>query len=48
MDYKVVYKETFLADLERFLKSIAEQNPDAARRLGVAIASDQRKLEFLS
>lgn len=37
MNFKVIYKETFLEDFERILKSIASRNPAAARKLGLSI-----------
>ena len=44
MDYKVVYKETFLSDLEEVLKRMAAKNPETARRLGVAILRTSESL----
>jgi plasmid stabilization system protein ParE len=34
MDFKVIFKDTFLADLERIVGLIAAHNPVAALRLG--------------
>ena len=34
MDFKVIFRDTFLADLENVLESIAAENPTAALRLG--------------
>jgi plasmid stabilization system protein ParE len=34
MDYKVIFKDTFLDDLERIVRFIAVHNPSAARKLG--------------
>jgi plasmid stabilization system protein ParE len=34
MDFKVIFKDTFLADLERIVRLIAIHNPAAARKLG--------------
>jgi plasmid stabilization system protein ParE len=37
MDFKVIFKDTFLADLERIVKLIAVHNPSAAQKLGLRI-----------
>lgn len=37
MDFKVIFRDTFLDDLERVIRSIAAHNPSAARRLGELI-----------
>ena len=37
MDFKVIFKDTFLADLERIVKLIAVHNPLAAQKLGLRI-----------
>jgi plasmid stabilization system protein ParE len=34
MDYKVIFKDTFLEDLEQIVRLIAVHNPAAARKLG--------------
>ncbi len=34
MDYKVIFKDSFIADLERIVKHIAIHNPAAAGKLG--------------
>lgn len=39
MDYKVVFRESFLADLEDIVGQIAAHNPTAALRLGKRIVS---------
>jgi hypothetical protein len=36
MDYKVIFKDTFLADLERIVRLIAVHNSSAAQKLGSA------------
>ena len=36
MDFKVIFKDTFLNDLERLVRLVAGHNPTAARKLGVA------------
>ena len=37
MDFKVIFKDTFLTDLERIVTAIAAHNPEAASKLGIAI-----------
>lgn len=46
MDYKVVFKDTFVADLERIVKFIAVHNPSAARKLGDMIIQSGESLCF--
>ena len=46
MDFKVVFRDTFLEDLERVVRSIAAHNPAAARRLGELIISAGERLSF--
>jgi toxin ParE1/3/4 len=46
MDYKVIFKDTFQADLERIVKSIAVHNPSAARKLGDIIIQFGESLCF--
>ena len=46
MDFKVIFRDTFLADLERLVKSIAAHNPDAARKLGELIIQMSERLSF--
>src|SRR6266446_6307883 len=46
MDFKVIFRETFIADLERLVKSIAARNPDAARKLGELIIRMSERLSF--
>ena len=46
MDYRVIFKETFLADLEGIIRSIAVHNPSAARRLGEMIVQAGESLSF--
>jgi hypothetical protein len=36
IDFKVIFKDTFLADLERIVRLIAVHNPSAAQKLGSA------------
>ncbi len=46
MDFKVIFQETFLADLERIVCFIADKNPIAARRLGEQIINASESLTF--
>jgi plasmid stabilization system protein ParE len=46
MDFKVVFRDTFLEDLEGVVRSIAAHNPDAARKLGELIISAGESLSF--
>jgi|ERR1700722_7515125 toxin ParE1/3/4 len=46
MDYKVIFKDTFLADLEHIVRFIAGQNPAAARKLGDMIIQSGESLCF--
>jgi toxin ParE1/3/4 len=46
MDFKVIFKDTFLADLERILRLIAVHNPAAARKLGLMIVRTAESLNF--
>jgi toxin ParE1/3/4 len=46
MDFKVIFKETFLIDLESVLKWVAAQNPMAARKLGDRIVATAESLTF--
>jgi plasmid stabilization system protein ParE len=46
MDYKVIFKDSFLADLERILKLVAVHNPAAAQRLGAMIVQMAEALSF--
>lgn len=34
MDYKVIFKDTFIADLDRIVRRIAADNPIAAQNVG--------------
>ena len=44
MDFKVVFCETFLEDLEQLVKSVAVHNPVAALNLGEAIVAASEAL----
>ena len=46
MDFKVIFRDTFLEDLERVLTSIAIHNPGAALKLGELIISAAESLSF--
>jgi len=46
MDFKVIFKDTFLADLEVIVRVIAVHNPEAARKLGVLIIQTAESLSF--
>ena len=46
MDFKVVFKDTFLADLEAIVRSIAVHNPEAARQLGLLLIQTAERLSF--
>jgi plasmid stabilization system protein ParE len=46
MDFKVVFKDTFLVDLERIVRFIAVHNPSAARKLGDTIIQHSENLCF--
>jgi toxin ParE1/3/4 len=46
MDFKVVFKDTFLADLEAIVRSIAVHNPEAARKLGLLLIQTAESLSF--
>jgi addiction module RelE/StbE family toxin len=46
MDFKVVFRDTFLEDLERVVTSVAVHNPTAARKLGELIISAGESLSF--
>ena len=46
MDFKVIFRDTFLEDLERVVSSIATRNPTAARKLGEMIIAAGESLSF--
>lgn len=46
MDFKVIFRDTFLEDLELVVRSIAAQNPAAARKLGELVISAGESLSF--
>lgn len=46
MDFKVIFKDSFIEDLERILRKIAVDNPAAARRLGELILEMGESLSF--
>jgi plasmid stabilization system protein ParE len=46
MDFKVIFRETFVSDLEAIVRHVARHNPDAAARLGEKIISAAESLSF--
>jgi plasmid stabilization system protein ParE len=46
MDFKVIFKDSFIEDLERILRKIAVDNPIAARNLGNLIIQSGESLIF--
>jgi toxin ParE1/3/4 len=46
MDFKVIFRDTFLDDLERVVRSIAVRNPVAAHKLGELIIAAGESLRF--
>ncbi|MEI8287825.1 MAG: type II toxin-antitoxin system RelE/ParE family toxin [Verrucomicrobiota bacterium] len=46
MDFKVIFKESFIEDLERILRKIAVDHPLAARNLGDLIIQNGESLCF--
>ncbi len=46
MDFKVIFRDAFLADLESLLGSVAAENPAAAIRLGEMIMRRGESLSF--
>ena len=46
MDHRVIFKDTFLADLERIVGTIAAHNPPAAQKLGDMIIQSGESLCF--
>lgn len=46
MDFKVIFKDTFLADLERIVRLIAVHNSVAAYQLGDLIVRTGESLSF--
>jgi plasmid stabilization system protein ParE len=46
MDFKVIFRDTFLDDLELLVRSIAAHNPEAALRLGKMIIKASEDLSF--
>lgn len=46
MDFKIIFRDTFLEDLERVVRAIAAHNPAAARKLGQLIISAGESLSF--
>lgn len=46
MDFKVIFRDTLLEDLEQVVRSIAAHNPAAARKVGELIISAGERLSF--
>jgi len=46
MDFKVVFRDSFLEDLEQIVKLIAHGDPMAARKLGESIVRTAESLSF--
>jgi hypothetical protein len=46
MDFKVIFRDTFIDDLGLIVRSIAIHNPDAARHLGESMIAYAEKLSF--
>src|SRR2546426_488471 len=46
MDFKVIFKVSFVEDLEGILRKIAADNPAAARKLGEVIIRMSESLNF--
>ena len=46
MDFKVIFKDTLLSDLDRIVRLTAAHNPEAARRLGELVVHTAESLSF--
>ncbi len=46
MDFQVIFMDSFLEDLERILRTIANENPCAAGQLGNTIVARAEQLSF--
>ena len=46
MDFKIIFKDTFIADLEHIVRRIAHDNPAAAEKLGNRIIQIAESLSF--
>ena len=46
MDFEVIFRDTFLEDLERIVRWIAHHNPEAARKLAEMIIQQAENLSF--
>lgn len=44
MEFKVIFRETFLEDLEQVIRSVAHRNPDAALKLGELLVAASESL----
>ena len=46
MDFKVVFSDSFVADLELIVRRIAHENPAAAQKLGDLVVRSAENLRF--
>ncbi len=46
MDFKVIFRDTFFADLENILRGIVVENATAARKMGEMMVSTAESLSF--
>lgn len=46
MDFKVIFRDTFIDDLGRIVRAIAIHNREAAQHLGESIIARAEKLNF--
>src|SRR5687768_4023865 len=46
MDFKVVFKDSFILDLKQLIQWIASEDPNAAKRLGKLIVDRSESLAF--
>ena len=46
MDFKVIFRETFVTDLESIVRGIALHNPAAAARFGESVINTAESLSF--
>ena len=46
MDFKVIFKDTFVADLEQIVRRIAHHNPAAALKFGETVIRIAESLSF--
>lgn len=46
MEFKVIFKDSFVTDLEGIVRSISQHNPSAAQKLGELIIGTAETLSF--